>query len=79
MLDYICTKETFVPQNINHVELIRRGDERFILDDNFDSTMYCITDKGRMISCSYYKPNKGVFENTCSMQVFSRPEQRGNG
>jgi hypothetical protein len=79
MLDYVCTKDTFVPQSTDQVETIRRGDERFILDDNFDSTMYCITDKGRMASCSYYKPNKGVFENTCSMQVFSRPENRGNG
>ena len=79
MLDYICTKETFVPQNINQVELIRRGDERFILDDNFDSTMYCITNNNRMVGCSYYKPNQGIFSNTCSMQVFTRPEYRGNG
>lgn len=79
MLDYICTKDTFIPHTADQIERICRRDERFILDDNFDSTMYCITDKGRMISCSYYKPNKGVFENTCSMQVFSRPEHRGNG
>lgn len=79
MLDYVCTKDTFVPYFTNPIEKIYRGDERFILDDFFDSTMYCITDNGRMISCSYYKPNKGVFENTCSMQVFSRPELRGNG
>ena len=79
MLDYVCTKETFVPQSIDQVELIRRGDEHFILDDNFDSTMYCITDNNRMVGCSYYKPNQGVFANTCSMQVFTRPEYRGNG
>ena len=79
MLDYVCTKDTFISHTANQIERICRSDERFILDDNFDSTMYCITNKGRMISCSYYKPNKGVFENTCSMQVFSRPEHRGNG
>ena len=79
MLDYVCTKDTFIPHTTDQIERICQGDEQFILDDNFDSTMYCITDKGRMISCSYYKPNKGVFENTCSMQVFSRPEHRGNG
>ena len=79
MLDYVCAKDSFVPCFSNQIEKIHRGDERFILDDSFDSTMYCITDNDRMISCSYYKPNKGVFENTCSMQVFSRPEHRGNG
>ena len=79
MLDYVCTKDIFIPHTANQIDRIRRGDERFILDDSFDSTMYCITDKGKMISCSYYKPNKGVFENTCSTQVFSRPEHRGNG
>ena len=79
MLDYICTKDTFVPHIANQIERIRRGDERFILDDNFDSTMYCITDNSRIVSCSYYRPNGGLFENTCSMQVFSRPEYRGSG
>lgn len=79
MLDYICVKDTFIPQNIDQVERICRGDKRFILDDNFDDTIYCITDNTRMISYSYYKPNTGTFENTCSMQVFSRPQYRGNG
>ncbi len=79
MLDYVCTKDTFVPQSTDQVETIRRGDQRFILDDNFDSTMYCITDNKRMISCSYYKPNYRMFENTCSMQVFTRREHRGKG
>ena len=79
MLDYICVKDTFIPQNFDQVERICRGDKRFILDDNFDDTIYCITDDARMISCSYYKPNTGTFENTCSMQVFSQPQYRGNG
>ena len=78
-LDYVCIKDTFIPQNIEKVETICRGDEQFILDSNFDSTMYCITDNKRMISCSYYKHNHGKFENTCSMQVFSRPEHREKG
>lgn len=78
-LDYVCDKNTFIPQNNDQVEKICRGDERFILDDNFDSTMYCITDNNRMVSCSYYRQNRGVFENTCSMQVFSRPEYRERG
>ena len=79
MLDYICVKDTFIPQNIHQVERIYRGDERFILDDAFDDTMYCITDNRRIVSCSYYKPNSGKFENTCSMQVFSRPQFRRKG
>ena len=79
MLDYVCTKDTFIPHIADQIERICRGDERFILDDNFDSTMYCITDNGRIVSCSYYKPNEGAFENTCSMQVFSRSAYRGNG
>ncbi|MBQ8431590.1 MAG: GNAT family N-acetyltransferase [Clostridia bacterium] len=79
MLDYVCTKNTFVPQRSDQIELIRRGDERFLLEDSFDSTMYCITDNNRMAGCSYYKPNKGTFANTCSMQVFTRPEYRENG
>lgn len=78
-LDYVCIKDTFVPQSTEQVKTICRGDERFILDGNFDNTMYCITDSKRIISCSYYKPNKSKFENTCSMQVFSRPEHRENG
>ena len=78
-LDYICVKDTFVPQRTDQVETILRGDKRFILDDNFDSTMYCITDNKRMVSCSYYKPNRRMFENTCSMQVFTRREHRGKG
>ena len=78
MLDYVCTKDTFIPHTADQIERICRGDERFILDDSFDNTMFCITDNSRMISCSYYKPNKGVFQNTCSMQVFTRPEYRGN-
>lgn len=78
-LDYICTKDTFVPQPSDQVEPIRRGDQRFILEDDFDDTMYCITDHNRIAGCSYYKPNKGVFANTCSMQVFVRPEYRGMG
>lgn len=79
MLDYICTKDTFIPQSSNQIELIRRGDERFILDDSFDSTMYCITDNNRIVGCCYYKLNKGAFANTCSMQVFTRPQYRENG
>ncbi len=79
MLDYVCTNDSFVPKITDQVETIHRGDERFILDDNFDSTMYCITDNNRMVGCSYYKPNKGTFANTCSMQVFTRPEHRGKG
>lgn len=79
MLDYVCTKDSFVPKIIDQVETIYRGDERFILDDNFDSTMYCITDNNQMVGCSYYKPNKGTFANTCSMQVFTRPKYRENG
>lgn len=78
-LDYACTKDTFIPQSTNQIETIQRGDKRFILDNNFDSTMYCITENNRMISCSYFKPNNGVFANTCSMQVYSRPEHRGKG
>lgn len=79
MLDYVCNRDLFIPQPTDQVKKICRGDERFILDDNFDDTIYCITDNTRMISCSYYKPNTGTFENTCSMQVFSRPQYRGNG
>ena len=78
-MDYVCVKDTFVPQSTNKVETIRRGDERFILNDDFDSTMYCITDNKQMISTAYYRPNSGVFINTCSMQVFSYPEYRGKG
>lgn len=78
-LDYACTKDTFIPQRTSKIETIRRGDERFILGDDFDSTMYCITENNRMIGCSYFKPNNGVFANTCSMQVYSRPEHRGKG
>ncbi|MBR6514409.1 MAG: GNAT family N-acetyltransferase [Clostridia bacterium] len=78
-LDFICTKDSFIPQNTQQVESICRGDKRFILNDDFDGTMYSITDNKRIISCSYYKQNRGVFENTCSMQVFSRPEARRNG
>ena len=78
-LDYICAKDAFVSQISDQVELICRGDERFILDDSFDSTMYCITNNNRMAACSYYKPNQGIFANTCSMQVFTRPECRGKG
>ena len=79
MLDYVCVKDTFIPESSERIEKICRGDERFILDDHFDNIMYCITDNHRIASCSYYKPNHGVFENTCSLQVFSRPEYRGNG
>lgn len=79
MLDYVCIKDTFIPHRTDQVEKICRGDERFILADGFDDTMYCITDNKRMVSCSYYKPNSGKFENTCSMQVFSRPQFRGKG
>ena len=79
MLDYVCTKNSFVPQSSNQVEPIYRGDERFIVDDNFVSTMYCMTDQNRIVGCSYYKPNQGVFANTCAMQVFVRPEYRGKG
>ena len=78
-LDYACVKDTFIPQSTDQIEKICREDERFILDENFDSTMYCIIDSKRMASCSYYKPNGGAFENTCSMQVFTRPEYRGKG
>ena len=78
MLDYVCAKDSFVPQITDQVQTIHRGDGRFILDDDFDSTMYCIIDNNRMVGCSYYKPNKGIFTNTCSMQVFTRPEHRGN-
>ena len=79
MLDYVCVSDTFTPHSIDLVEKIVRGDERFILDESFDDTMYCITEQNRMISCSYYKPNRGIFENTCSMQVFSRSQHRGKG
>ena len=79
MLDYVCIKNSFIPQPTDQVKKICRGDERFILDDAFDDTMYCITDNRRIVSCSYYKPNSGKFENTCSMQVFSQPQYRGNG
>ena len=66
MLDYVCIKNSFIPQPTDQVKKICRGDERFILDDAFDDTMYCITDNRRIVSCSYYKPNSGKFENTCS-------------
>lgn len=79
MLDYVCIKNSFIPQPTDQVKKICRGDERFILDDAFDDTMYCITDNRRIVSCSYYKPNSGKFENTCSMQVFSRPQFRRKG
>ena len=79
MLDFVCDKNTFIPQNTDNVEIIGRGDERFILDDTFDDRMYCITDGNKIISCSYYKPNNSVFKNTCSMQVFSRPQHREKG
>lgn len=79
MLDYVCVNETFIPHSIDLVEKIVRGDARFILDESFDDTMYCITEQEKIVSCSYYKPNRGVFENTCSMQVFSRSQHRGKG
>ena len=79
MLDYVCAKETFAPQCTDPVETICRGDERFLPEKGFDDVMYCITDRGRVISFSYYKPNRGKYENTCSMQVFSRPQFRGRG
>ena len=79
MLDYVCVSDTFTPHSIDLVEKIVRGDERFILDESFDDTMYCITEQDKMVSCSYYKPNRDVFENTCSMQVFSRSQHRGKG
>ncbi len=78
-LDYVCAKNTFVPQNTDNIEIICSGDERFILNDDFDSTMYCITKNKRIISTAYYRPNSGEFMNTCSMQVFSYPEHRGKG
>ena len=78
-LDLICIKDCFIPQNTHNVEKICRGDERFILNDDFDSTMYSIIDNKSILSCSYYKPNQGVFENTCSIQIFSRPKYRGKG
>ena len=79
MLDYVCAKDSFTPLNSNHVKRICRGDKSFILDDSFDDTMYCIIDKEKIVSCSYFKPNSGLFENTCSMQVITRPQYRGNG
>ena len=79
MLDFVCTKNTFLPQNTDLIEKINRGDERFILDESFDDTMYCITEQDKMLSCSYYKPNSGVFENTCSLQVYTRFQHRGKG
>lgn len=78
-LDYACVKDTFIPKSTDQIEKICRGDERFILDENFDDTMYCITDNNRMVACSYYRPNSGMFANTCSMEVFVRPECRGKG
>lgn len=78
-LDFICTKDSFIPQNTQNVKRIYRGDEQYILNDDFDGTMYSITDNKKIISCSYYKPNQEMFENTCSMQVFSHPEYRGKG
>ena len=79
MLDFVCTKNTFLPQNTDLIEKINRGDERFILDESFDDTMFCISEQDKMVSCSYYKPNSGVFENTCSLQVFTRFQHRGKG
>jgi len=78
-LDYVCDKNSFLCQNANKIEKICRGDERFILNEDFDSTMYCITDNSKIASCSYYKTNSGIFTNTASMQVFTRPEHRGKG
>jgi hypothetical protein len=78
-LDFVCTKSSFIPQNTDKVEKICLGDNRFILDESFDNTMYSITDHQRVVSCSYYKPNDGIFQRTCSMQVFTRPEYRKNG
>ena len=78
-LDFACTAETFKPREYNNIRMIKRGDEQYILDDSFDDTMYCITDQGHFISTGYFKPNTGLFDNTCSMQVFTRPDYRKRG
>ena len=75
-LDYICTSKNFKPFYSDEISEIKRGDSRFILDETFDGTMYCVTKQNRIVSTGYYKPNVGIFDNTCSMQVFTKPEYR---
>lgn len=77
--EFVCSKESFFPSDTSKIDTICRGDECFLLDDSFDDTMYCIIEKSRMVGCCFYRPNRGDFQGTCAMQVFTRPEYRRRG
>ena len=78
-LEYICSKESFVPRDTQFVTKISRGDERFNIRIPSVETMHCILENDHIISSCFSRPNPGVFGNTCAMGVFTDPEHRKQG
>ena len=78
-LEYICSKESFVPRDTQFVTKISRGDERFNIRIPSVEAMHCILENDHIISSCFSRPNPGVFSNTCAMGVFTDPEHRKQG
>ncbi len=79
-LEFVCRAESFIP-TVPKTEIseIRRGQDGFLLAENFGDTMYCVIRDGLTAAVSFYRPNHGRFENTCAMQVSVKKTYRGNG
>ena len=78
-LEFVCSEEIFSPAGTKEVVTVCRGDERFILGEEFDDRLFCVLHDERIISVSYFRPNGGDFANARSMQVFTRPKYRQRG
>ena len=78
-LEFICTPESFLPYPCDDVVNIDRGDDRFILENNFSDTMFCILQNEQIASTCFYRLNTGIFSNTCAMDVFTYPKYRKHG
>ncbi len=79
-LEFVCSAESFVPAAPKtEISEIRRGQDGFLLAENFGDTMYCVRQDGVTATVSFYRPNHGQFENTYAMQVSVKQAYRGNG
>lgn len=79
-LEYVCNKNYFVPFSSNvPIKKIHRGEDGFILDNNFDDTMYCIIENESIASMSFCRPNHEKYEGTYAMQVSTKKDYRFKG
>ena len=80
IVEFTCSRETFIPFLSDvYVTEIHRGNKDYMQEEPFYDTMYGVYDGDRVVADSSFRPNVGEFAGTYALQVYTRPEARGQG